>query len=235
MTITELHDLLDVQKVDLEIDRLLDRRQSLPELDEYRKLNESLQKLERKHQTAANSLRELELTMDKADGELSILENKLKENETRLFAGGMSGRETEYMRLEVESLRGQREAMETRVLAMLDDLDPARDEASRLQKKIDRAKGESAKLDQAIRAEWKLIDAELARKEAAKAEALQPISPELVDLYEGLRRLKEGVAIAPFENGVCGGCHMALSPSEREEAFSEDLPRCVHCRRILVA
>ncbi len=235
MTITGLHDLLDVQKIDLDIDRLLDRRQSLPELEEYRAVHEKLQKLERKHEAAAGALRELELAMDKSDGELSILETKLKENETRLFAGGMSGRETEYMRLEVESLRGQREAMETRVLGMLDGLDPARDEVHNLEKKIEKAKQESGRLDEAIRAEWKKIDAELARKEALKVEGLAPIDRDLVELYEDLRRLKEGVAIAAFENGVCGGCHMALSPAEREEAFSGDLPRCVHCRRILVS
>ncbi len=235
MTITGLADLLDVQKIDLDIDRLLDRRQSLPELDEYRAVHEKLQKLERKRETAASALRELELAMDKADGELSILESKLKENETRLFAGGMSGRETEYMRLEVESLRGQREAMETRVLGMLDELDPARDEVAGLTKKIERATEESNRLNEAIRAEWKKIDAELARKESLKSEGLAPIDRDLVELYEDLRRLKEGVGIAAFENGVCGGCHMALSPAEREEAFSGDLPRCVHCRRILVS
>ena len=235
MTISGLYDLLDVQKIDLEIDRLLDRRQSLPELEGYRKVHENLQKLEKKHGSAAQALRDLELALDKGEGELTILENKLKETETRLFAGGMSGRETEYMRLEVESLRGQREAMEARVLALLDDLDPAREEAARLQARIDAAREESVRLDGLIREAWGQIDAELARKEAAKKEGLAPIPPNLVDLYEDLRRLKEGVAIAPFDNGVCGGYHMALSPSEREEAFAEELPRCGHCRRILVA
>lgn len=234
MTITGLHDLLDVQKIDLEIDRLLDRRQSLPELEEYRRAHETLQKLERKLAAAAETLRELELALDKSDGELTILESKLKEHETRLFAGGMSARETEYMRLEVESLRGQREAMEGRVLKMLDEIDPAREEVARLRAKIEQAETTKTELDAVIKTQWKEIDAEIARKEDAKREALVPIPTDLVELYEQLRRTKEGVGIAAFENGVCGGCHMALSPSEREEAFRDELPRCVHCRRILV-
>lgn len=234
MTITGLHDLLDVQKIDLEIDRLLDRRQSLPELEEYRRAHETLQKLERKLAAAAETLRELELALDKSDGELTILESKLKEHETRLFAGGMSARETEYMRLEVESLRGQREAMEGRVLKMLDEIDPAREEVARLRAKIEQAETTKTELDAVIKTQWKEIDAEIARKEDAKREALVSIPTDLVELYEQLRRTKEGVGIAAFENGVCGGCHMALSPSEREEAFRDELPRCVHCRRILV-
>lgn len=234
MTITGLHDLLDVQKIDLDIDRLLDRRQSLPELDEYRRLHDTLKKLEAKRVVAAEALRELDLAMDKAEGELTILESKLTEHETRLFAGAMSARETEYMRLEVESLRGQREAMEGRVLNMLDQLDPAREEVARVEAKISEAEAKRAELDASIRAQWKEIDGQLARKEEAKKDAMAAIDSGLLEIYEKLRAAKEGVGIAAFENGVCGGCHMALSPTEREEAFSGDLPRCVHCRRILV-
>lgn len=235
MTISGLYDLLDVQKIDLDIDRLLDRRKSLPELEVYRETHENLQRLEKELAAASETLRDLELKVDKGEGELSILESKLSETETRLFAGGMSGKETEYMRLEVESLRGQREAMEGRVLALLDELDPAREEVARIQAEIDETRAEHQRLEAVIQEEWRKIDSELARKEEAKKEALQPVPSDLVDLYEELRRNKEGVGIAAFENGVCGGCHMALSPSEREEAFSTDLPRCVHCRRILVA
>lgn len=234
MSITGLSDLLDVQQIDLEIDRLLDRRQSLPELEEYRATHQKLKRLDRDRGEAAEALRGLELTLDKASGELSILEAKLKEHETRLFAGGMSGRETEYMRLEVEGLRGQREALEGRVLQMLDGIDPAREAVARLDSKIAEASARRDQLDGAIKSQWKEIDADLARREQAKKGAIAPVDPELLDLYENLRRLKEGVAIASFDHGVCGGCHITLSPSEQEEVVGVDLPRCVHCRRILV-
>ena len=234
MTVTALSDLLDVQQIDLEIDRLLDRRQSLPELEEYRKVHQTLKTLEREKAGATETLRELDLALDKSEGELSILEAKLKEHETRLFAGGMSGRETEYMRLEVESLRGQREALEGRVLQMLDGIDPAREAVARLEAKMGEASSKRDQLDEAIKAQWKEIDADLGRREEAKKEAIAPIDSDLLDLYENLRRLKDGVAIASFDHGVCDGCHMTLSPTEQEEVLGTDLPRCVHCRRILV-
>jgi hypothetical protein len=235
MTITSLADLLDVQAIDLDIDRLLDRRQSLPELEAYRLVHERLKELDAEREEAAAILRQLELDLDKSEGQLEMLESKLKEHETRLFAGGMSGRETEYMRLEVQSLRGQDDAMEVKVLQMLEAVEPAREKVSVLDGKMEEASGKRAELDAVIKAEWKVIDADLARKEEAKGEAIAPIDSELIDLYESLRRAKEGVAIAAFDHGVCGGCHMTLSPSEQEEALKAELPRCVHCRRILVA
>lgn len=235
MQLTSLADLLDLQEIDLQIDRLLDQRQSLPELDAYKGTHEQVQRTEQERETLASELKQLELDLDKAEGELEILENKLQEHETRLFAGGMSGRETEHMRLEVQSLHGQRGAMEERVLGMLENIDPARSALEQVEAEIKAINIEKSRLEASIKDQWKTIDAELARREEAKAKALEPISEELLDLYEKLRGIKEGVAVAPYDHGVCGGCHMTLSPAEQEEAFADALPRCVHCRRILVA
>ena len=235
MEILSLADLLDVQELDLQIDRLLEERQSMPELDQYKALHDQLGEIEAQHEEETRRLKELELELDKSEGELELLEIKLDEHETRLFAGGMSARETEHMRLEVQSLKGQKDAMEEKVLQLLDGIDPAREASKAREEQITAVNASKDKLESVIKAEWKRIDAELARKEERKAEAIQAIDAELIDLYEKLRRIKEGVAVAPFDHGVCGGCHMTLSPAEQEEAFADELPRCVHCRRILVA
>jgi len=235
MELTSLTDLLDLQGIDLQIDRLLDQRQSLPELEEYRAVHEALQAKETEREVAAGELKQVELELDKAEGELELLELKLEEHETRLFAGGMSGRETEHMRLEVQSLKGQRGALEEKVLAFLESVDPARETLSAIESEIRSLEADKDRLETSIKTQWKAIDAELARKEERKKEALEPIDAEMLDLYEKLRGIKEGVAVASYDHGVCGGCHMALSPAEQDEAFADELPRCVHCRRILVA
>jgi len=234
MQLTSLADLLDVQDLDLQIDRLLDQRQSLPELDAYKAAHERLADLGNRHDVAAGELRQLELDFDKSEGELEILETKLTEHETRLFAGSMSARETEYMRLEVESLKGQREAKEERVLGMLESVDPVRQTVAELEASIDSTTAERTELEGIIKVEWKKIDGELARKEERKKDALIPVPDDMVEMYEKLRQMKEGVAIGRLENGVCGGCHMTLSAAEQAETLDADLPRCVHCRRILV-
>ena len=235
MELTSLNDLLDLQEVDLQIDRLLDQRQSLPELEEYKSIHEELKEVEAGRDEKAAVLKSLELDLDKAEGELELLEIKLDEHETRLFAGGMSARETEHMRLEVQSLKAQRGALEEKVLGLLEAVDPAHEGVDEIESRIAEMSEKKSGLESSIREQWKSIDAELARKEERKEEALSPITADLLDLYETLRGIKEGVAVAPYDHGVCGGCHMALSPAEQHEAFQDDPPRCVHCRRILVA
>lgn len=232
---TLLADLLDLQEIDLQIDRLLDERQSLPELEKYKSTHEQVTSTQKARDEAGVELKELELELDKAEGELELLELKLEEHETRLFAGGMSARETEHMRLEVQSLQGQKGVLEEKVLTLLDRVDPAREKVTVIESELDQLEGEKEELEGIIKREWKRIDSELARKEERKEEAIAPIDPDLLELYDKLRDIKEGVAVASYDHGVCGGCHMTLSPAEETEAFQTELPRCVHCRRILVA
>jgi hypothetical protein len=171
---------------------------------------------------------------DKAEGELELLEIKLKEHETRLYAGGMSAREAEYMRLEVQSLRGQRSAMEERVLGILDLIDPLRDEVGAMRAKHQALMVEEGRLKGFIEEAWGQIDAELARKQARRLEVALPIPAELAEVYEGLRKTRQGVGVGRLDGGVCGGCHLALSKPEQAEAARSVPPRCIHCLRILV-
>ncbi len=229
-----LSDLLDLQEVDIEIDRLLHARQSLPALEDYRRAHEEREEAAREARRLRDELRVLDLELDKGQGELDILEAKLDQTETRLFAGGMSSRETEHMRLEVQSLRGQREALEEKILGLLDQRDELAAAVAEAEERLEEIAARERRLEEEIAAAWKEIDAKLARLETRKAEMITPIPDDLLELYEELRRHKEGVAIGRLEHGVCGGCHLTLSPSEQAEAARSDPPRCVHCRRILV-
>ncbi|MFP5331747.1 MAG: zinc ribbon domain-containing protein [Acidimicrobiia bacterium] len=234
MEIPALADLLDLQEVDLQIDRLLERRQSLPELTAYREANQRRQAAESARDEVAGRHKQVSLELDKAEGELDILESKLNESETRLYAGGMSSRETEHKRLEVTSLRGQQSAMEERVLALLDRRELLETELATAEQAVETALAEEKELESTIAQLWKEIDLELGRRESRKAEIVPSIPGDLLDLYDTLRKTKEGVAVGRFDHGACGGCHLALSAPEQSEAKEYDPPRCTHCRRILV-
>ncbi|MGH8875307.1 MAG: zinc ribbon domain-containing protein, partial [Acidimicrobiia bacterium] len=206
-----LADLLDLQEVDLQIDRLLHRRSSLPELEQYRAAHERAEELAGRHRVLEGRLRAVGLDLDKAEGELGLAEQKLEQEERRLFAGGMSARETEHMRMEVEQTRRQVSGLEERVLEMLEEKEGLEAETVGAAEALEGARREEAALEGAISEQWKEIDAELARREARKAEIVGPIDPALLDLYEQLRQTKDGVGVGRLVDGVCGGCHLALS------------------------
>jgi predicted nucleic acid-binding Zn-ribbon protein len=227
-------DLVDLQKVDLEIDRLLNERQSLPELEHYRKAQERLAALQRDHTTATAALRATSLDMDKGSGELDLAEAKLASEQNRLYAGGLSARDATFLRQEVEMLARKKGEMEDEVLELLELREEQEAEVDRLAEIIVDVGVERDRLEALIKESWKGIDARLARKEVRKADIVPLIEPALLELYEELRPIKDGVAVGRLAEDTCGGCHLRLTAAEQLYLKKSDPFRCLHCRRILV-
>lgn len=229
-----LADLLDLQAVDSEIDKLLDDRQNMPALQDYRAAHaETLAKQAARDAVAAEH-KEIALEEDKLEGELEIAEDKLGKHEQRLFAGGMSAKETENMRQDVASLRISKSKMEDRVLELLDLREAAEAAVVEAEKALAAATAEEKSIEEMIGEAWKSIDAMIARKEARKAEIVPSIDPDLLDLYTDLRNRLGGVVVGALEHSTCGACHLELSAAEHHEAIKEHPPRCIHCGAILV-
>lgn len=232
--IRSLEDLLDLQREDSRIDRLLERRSEMPELEAYKGIHEHLAALDSEIATVDDRLREMALGVDKSDGELKLGELKLEREEQRLFAGGLSAKEAEHLRQEVDMLRRQNSEAETTILELMDARETAQAEMDRLQAERQGLAAEQERLTGVIQAEWKAIDDEIALHEVKKTELMTLIPADLMEMYDGLRPIKQGVAAARMAEGVCGGCHLALSAAEQSQVLKNHPPRCLHCRRILV-
>ncbi len=232
--VRSLHDLLDLQDVDAQIDRLSDQRQSLPELVDYRAAHEETVRLGTARDETAARLREVELAIDKTSGELEITQEKTGTEEMRLYAGGLSARDADYLRREVELLKGKVGGMEDEVLELMESREEIESDLARLDAQMEAETGRKAALEAGIRESWRLIDAEVAVKEHRKAEIVPLVDEDLIDLYEGLRDSRDGRVVGALTNGVCGACHLMLSSAEENEARRQNPPRCVHCRAILV-
>jgi predicted nucleic acid-binding Zn-ribbon protein len=229
-----LADLLDLQDIDLQIDRLLNERQSLPALAEYRAAHTREEDLKTRVGAAEAALRETTLGFDKTSGELDIAAAKLESEQNRLYAGGLSARDADYMRREVEMLGRKKVEMEDSLLALMELREEQEQALETLQGELAAATEGKATLEAVIQEAWRGIDVDLARKEARKAEIVPLIPEDLLELYEELRPAKEGVAIGRLVESVCGGCHLRLTAAERLDVTRSDPPRCIHCRRILV-
>lgn len=232
---SSLADLLDLQAVDSEIDRLLQERQDLPALTSYKKAHEEWQALVDERTRMGAEMKQHQLDLDKTSGELEIAESKLAAEQNRLYAGGLSARDADYMRREVDMLGRKNEAMEEEVLLLMEQRDAANETLDALDSKIQVAGIAKEELEVEITEAWKGIDAKLARKEAKKADIVPLIDEDLLDLYEGLRDQKDdGLAVGRLADGTCGACHLRLTAAEQLEAQHSDPPRCIHCRAILV-
>ena len=229
-----LADLLDLQAVDLEIDRLLHERESLPELASYKKTHSTLQAATQRMEAAQTQMRETNLAIDKTNGELEIAEEKVDREQMRLYAGGLSARDADYMRREVEMLTRKKGEMEEEVLELLERGDVQAAEVESSSAEVAQLTESKQGLEARITEAWKSIDARLAGKEERKANIIPLIDGDIVELYEELRTAKGGVGVGRLADGVCGGCHLRITEAEELDVNRSDPPRCIHCRRILV-
>jgi predicted nucleic acid-binding Zn-ribbon protein len=231
---SSLADLLDLQAVDLEIDRLLHERESLPELASYKETHGDLQAATQRMETAQSQMRDTNLAIDKTNGELEIAEGKVSREQMRLYAGGLSARDADYMRREVEMLVRKKGEMEEEVLELLERSDVRQAEVESSTAEVARLTEEKNALEAAITDAWRTIDARLAGKEERKASIFPLIDSDIVELYEDLRKAKGGVGVGRLADGVCGGCHLRITEAEEMDVRKSHPPRCIHCRRILV-
>ncbi len=230
-----LADLLDLQAVDSEIDRLLQERQSLPALERYRRAHQHTEAIGARRDQAAADLRQTELDLDKTSGELEIAERRLAAEQNRLYAGGLSARDAEYLRREVEMLDKKKGDMEDEVLALMERRDELQGRLESLEADKATADAEKGEHEAVITTAWAEIDAHISRKEERKAGIVPLIPDDLLDLYERLRtEMDDGVAVGRLADGVCGACHLRLTVAEQLEARRSVPPRCIHCRAILV-
>ena len=232
--VRSLHDLLDLQDVDSQIDRLIDQRQNLPELSDYRTSHEETVRITADRDAVSERLRETELAIDKTSGELEITQQKAGAEEMRLYAGGLTARDADYLRREVELLNGKVGSMEEEILELMEVREEIEGDLARLNSDLDGESAHKAELESRIREAWRVIDAELAVREQRKSEIVPLVDEDLVDLYESLRQSRDGRAVGALTDGVCGACNLMLSSAEEIEAKRQDPPRCIHCRAILV-
>ncbi len=230
-----LADLLDLQHVDSAIDRLIDQRQTLPALDEYRLADSELRRLTVERDAAATAVKDTSRALDKTNGELELTRAKADTEEMRLYAGGLSARDADFLRQEVEMLRKKVSSMEDEALELMESLETGEAESAGLDESVTEAQATKDALEAAIKAEWSRIDAEIAVQEARKAEIIPLVDEAILELYTELRLSREGQqVVGELSDVVCGACHLKLSAAEEHEARQEDPPRCIHCRAILV-
>ena len=228
--------LLALQGVDTGIDRASARRAALES-------GETLAAARAEADTAEAVVGLLRLQVDELgrdqmrfEHEIDSLTQKEAAESKRMYDGSVANaKELEAMQHETESLKRRRSEREDELLVLLEqreELDArvtaAETVAEGLRAEVDRTAMSAA--DELLG-----VAAELERLTAERASLAPKIDPELLELYEDLRRQKKGVGAATLVDGVCSGCHEQLSSMQLDKLKrTEGIRRCEHCRRILV-
>lgn len=226
--------LYRLQEVDTELDAKCHRRQQveagLGETDELGQVRTKLQQAEAAHRRWQATLRDLELKM-------AALENKIENNEQRLYSGTIRNpKELASLQEELVYLRRRK----------------SNDEDKLLEAMIGVEEHEAARED--AQAQWEIVEAAWIAGQANLARERDDLSARLIELaeqrsareqtveqadlriYKDLRRRKGGTAVARLQRNICSSCHVQVPTSLAQQARQGDtLVFCGSCGRILCA
>lgn len=233
---SDLLRLLELQGEDSAIKRLTERRESLPEAARLAELKAQLEELDSDLAIATKRNEEINREHSRYEGEIELVEQKIKREEERMFSGSVSNpKELGALQAEVASLRRKQSGLEDELLEVMEQREQSSDTVVALTTQRDTTASEAERLARTVEQLIGDIDAELATHVAARTTTAEDIPGDLLKLYDTIRESKAGVGAAALEGGTCQGCHTKLPQSELERIKSEGgLQRCENCRRILV-
>jgi uncharacterized protein len=231
-----MDELLGLQEIDTSIDRAIARKAALEGGD-------AMASARGEADRAEQGVGELRLQVDEMgrdqlrfEHEIDSLSQKEAAERKRMYDGSVANaKELEALQHETESLKRRRSDREDELLALLEQreeldgrLAEAETASAALRAEVDRTAVTTAD-------ELAAVTAELDRLRERRDAITPGIDPELLELYEDLRRQKKGVGAAALVDGVCTGCHEQLSAVQLDKLKRTDgIRRCEHCRRILV-
>ena len=229
--------LLELADLDAELSRLDHRRRSLPELEEYRRIE--ARDAELRDELAALEAAESDLRREQAKAEADVdqVRSRIERDRTRLDAGQVSSpRELENLQSEIASLIRRQSDLEEIVLDVME-----RQEAAELRNNtLTQEEGALARERDEVAARRDVALGEISEQEekagSLRASVAADVPGDLLDLY-GKLRAQHGVGAAALRRGRCEGCHLSLNTVELARlraAPPDEVLRCEECRRILV-
>jgi predicted nucleic acid-binding Zn-ribbon protein len=238
MAAPDLDALLVLQDRDTSIDRLVHRRETLPERTQLVEARAKTAAIGERLTEAQGRQGEAAAIVGGHERDLAATESRIKEVNDRLYSGAVSAsRELQAMSEEVKHLEARKSDLETAVLEGIEVLEPLDAEVGGLEAERAAQQAEIARLESAIAAAEAAIDQELAAERAARPAEEAAVPEPLRKTYDQLRKRLGGVGAARLQHGSCSGCHLTLSATELDQLKRQPddaVVYCEQCGRILV-
>ena len=232
MNYTHIPTLLELQEVDLKIYQLEMLKNQKPKiLEEKNNLLKQKQAELEKYQEEAKKTR---VESDRKNLDLKEKEEKIQKLNIQLNTI-KTNKEYTAITNEINTIKADVSMFEDAILGLLSHLDELHLKAEQNKKEMADFQKEVQKMEESVKSEIVVIDAELEALGKKRKEIIQKLPAELVNTYEKVLAHKEDhVVLAKIQEGVCQGCFMDVTPQEINDLMKgKEVIRCRVCSRIL--
>jgi len=230
--VSTVRQLYELQEIDLEIDA---KNEALALVVSRLGESEALAEARVSLATEEERLVELERSQRDVEREVEDLRAKVALLEEKLYGGSVKNpKELASLQEQVEHLKRKRRGQEDEVLDIMTEVEA-------MQKNVSLKSREVARIDEDWRAEQAALSGEqvelgaaLADLDQKRKDLISRIDAASLELYQGLRRRRQGRAVAKVEQGMCQGCRIVLPLNVLQRArIGQELVQCSSCERIL--
>jgi predicted nucleic acid-binding Zn-ribbon protein len=167
--------------------------------------------------------------------ELGSVNEKAKRSENRLYSGQVTNpKELEDLHHEVEALGRRRGVIEDEVLEAMIMLEDAQAELNSAQDNLSEIETAWEQSQAALKTEQNELAIALHGLMAERETQKNRIDPAALKQYEAIRKRANGLAVVPFVNNACTGCHVTVSANKALQVERGERVTCNGCGRILV-
>jgi hypothetical protein len=228
--------VLALQEIDTAIDRLRARQRALESGEVVAGARAAADEAEIAYGELKLQIDELDRDQRRFESELDSLTQKEAAEQKRMYDGSIANaKELAALQHEIDALAKRRSDREDELLALMEQRETVAAAAAEAESRSTELRTEVDRVSVEAGEELRRVTEELAQRTTDRETIAPELDPELLELYEDLRRQKKGVGAAALVDGVCQACHEQLSAVELDKLKkTEGVRRCEYCRRILV-
>jgi len=227
----EIAQLVSLQDLDLEIDKINDEIQ-----EEQEALNVRMKKLAEKEA----HINELTTQIDTLEKERRTLEDEMtdhmthvKERQSKMMQV-QTGREQTALLKEIEDAKKKAKDSEERTVEIMEKIETLQTEADQGKKELKSEKSLVTQETEKVRKAIEDINKGKKEKTSVRDKQAKDINSRLIKKYNMLRDRRNGLAVVNVNQGVCQGCFMNLPPQQYNMVLKGDkMHDCPTCQRII--
>ncbi len=228
-----LNNLIDLQKVDTELQHLEEQKGDLPQ--QVQKLKDELSRLKENFETQNSNLTETKRMKLHWEGELESLLQNLKKHQDQLYSV-TTNREYDAITTEIDTIKEKINEAETEIIELMEQEDSLTAEVEDLGTQIETHEESLGGKEKILNEKIKATEASYKDWAGQREQIVAQLRKPILYQYERIRRVKGNTAVVTINKYACSACFSGIPPQKVLEVKEmNQLHLCESCGRILVS
>lgn len=227
----QIQALVSIQEIDLKIDQLKKKRDSLPA--QLAQVQSQLQVALKARAIQTAKLDEIEKTRKQIQAATSLNEDRLKRSQEKL-EGVTNAQEYQAASKEIDQLKKAKLGYEEQTAKFNPEYEAATQKLAELNEEVTKIQAELDQQTQTMGGEKSELDSQIQQLESGKAPYISKVEVRIYRQYDRVRGARAGLGIVPLNGSRCTGCNMAVPPQLYNEILrARSIEQCPNCQRVV--